>query len=195
MKKLLTFALAALAALTLRAGEEDAVKNVFTTVNTLACELKMSEVLRYYAEDFVEVGASGKKITKAEAVKLAAIVDVIGKEDASVAEIWAAIAGMQGRTPSAEELAKAGELEKKPESRRQFQAMRAQMKTVMQHKLREQAASFRFISVRVDGDRAVAVYREKDVESPKWIEHRCELVKRNGQWLIRRDNGRYVDAQ
>lgn len=198
MKKLLIFALAALAALTLRAGEEEAVKKVFTTINELGCELKFSSALRHYTEDFEAVSASGKKITKAEAVKLAAFMDQIAKGDASITEIWTAIASMQGRTPDAAELAQIREMEKTPEGRQRLQMVRDQMKAMCEsfkQKAREQAATFRFISVRTEGNRAVAVYQEKDFETGKTIEHTCQLLKQDGKWLIRRDNGKFVEAK
>ena len=195
MKKLFAIALAALTIPCLRAGEESSVKNVFTAINSLACELKLSEALRFYTDDFVQISPDGKKITKNEARQAAAILELIGRENPSITEIMTASAAMRGRRLSDEELAGIREMEKSDEGRQQLRAMRdllKRMRSETLRKIREQAASFRFVSARIDGDRAAAVYREKNIENGKMIEHTCKLVKKNGKWLIAADNGQYV---
>ena len=62
----------------------------------------------------------------------------------------------------------------------------------MESKLREQVKSFVITGVKVDGKRAEAVFRQKNVENGKLEEHLCELVKKDSDWLIRRDTAKYV---
>ena len=112
MKKIFALMLAALAVFTLRANDQDDVKAVLNQVNRLACELKLSEALPYYAPEYVDVSASGKKITYEDAVRLAKASDVMFSETSSFTDVYKALADIQGVTFDASQADKIRELEK-----------------------------------------------------------------------------------
>ena len=71
MKKILTLMLATLAVFALRANDADDVKATLNKINQLSCELKISETLPYYAPEYTGISARGKKVTYADAERIA----------------------------------------------------------------------------------------------------------------------------
>ena len=195
MKKLFALMLAALAVFPLCAKDEDDVKAVMNQINRLACELKLSETLPYYAPEYVGVSARGKKVTYEEAGRIAKAVDVMFDETSPILDIYRALMEMQGKTLDADLAAKVQALEQNEDFKQMFRNQMRAAKTMMQAKLREQVDSFKILDIKVSGDKATVTCREREVDTGKMTERECKLVKTNGKWRIVSDTSKYFEGK
>ena len=191
MKKLFALMLAALAVFPLCAKDEDDVKAVLSQVNRLACELKLSETLPYYAPEYVGVSARGKKVTYDDAVRISKAIDVMFDEKSPILDIYRALMEMQGKTLDADMAVKVQELEQNEEFKQMFRNQMRAAKTMMQVKLRQQVDSFKILDLKVSGDKATVTCRENEADTGKMTERECKLVKTNGKWRIVSDTSKY----
>ncbi|MCI5779282.1 MAG: hypothetical protein MR051_05650 [Lentisphaeria bacterium] len=197
MKKLFALIMTAGAVLALRA-DEAAVRKVFAEVNRLGAEWKLQEALKYYTPDFEETSADGKKVDMVLARKAARMLEIMNRGDLSLTEMIVAAKNAAGEPVSEADIRMYQDLEKTEHGAKTAKLIRetwTAQKTKMQQTIQAQVESFVITDVKVDGDRAVAVFRQKNIENGKMEEHRCELVKKDGNWLIRRDIGKYVEAK
>ena len=197
MKKLLALIMIVGTALTLRA-DEAAVRKVFAEMNRLGTEWKLQEALKYYTPDFEETSADGKKVNMDLARRAARMLEVMNRSDLSLTEMLVAAKNAAGQPVSEEDIRMYRDLEKTEQGAKTAKLIRdtwAAQKATMQRAMQEQVDSFVITDVKVDGDRAEAVFRQKNIENGKMEEHRCELVKKDGNWLIRRDTGKYVEVK
>ena len=195
MKKILALMLAALAVFTLRANDADDVKATLNKINQLGCELKLAEALQYYAPEYVGVSARGQKVTYADAERIAKAIDVMFDEASSVTAVYKAFAEIQGATLDENQADKARELEKNEELKQAFRNQMNLAKNMMRATLREQAASFKILDVKVSGNNATAICREREADTGKETERACKLVKTNGKWRIVSDQSKYLEMK
>ena len=195
MKKILTLMLATLAVFALRANDADDVKATLNKINQLSCELKISETLPYYAPEYTGISARGKKVTYADAERIAKNIDVLFGETSSITAIYKAFAEIQGKTLGENELAQIRQLEGDENATQVIRNQMRAAKTMLQAKLREQAASLKILDVKVSGDKATAICQERESDTGKMTERTCKLVKANGKWRIVSDQSKYVETK
>ena len=149
---------------------------------------KLSEIFEILAPIF-------KKITP----QMIKALKMIENPDAKFSELMAASAMVSGNVIAPEELAKYQAMDDTPQGkefvkkiRAQFGNMRAGMKAEMLAKAKVETASFKIVSVKVDGNNAVAVYTNVDAETKRNKQSTVNLVKKDGKWLIVKNVSKYI---
>ena len=124
---------------------------------------------------------------------------MIENPDAKFSDLMAASAMVSGNVIAPEELAKYQAMDDTPQGkefvkkiRAQFGNMRAVMKAEMLAKAKVETASFKIVSVKVDGNNAVAVYTNVDAETKRNKQSTVNLVKKDGKWLIIKVVTKYI---
>ena len=192
MKKLLALVIAFFAATGVFADDAAEIRMMFDTINRLAVELKLQQILPYYTTDYKEVAASGNTIDYARLKAFADGIVVLDNPNAGARETFAALSGIVGRQLMTEEqlkrLEETGELDQIVASiRTSWKEQRAEL----QAKFGESFTGYRMLEVKVDGVKAVARAQEKS-EGDRLVVLTHELVKIDGKWRIRKTTGKYL---
>ena len=150
--------------------------------------------------DFFEILAPFVKEITPEVINS---LKVIENPNAKFSEIMVAACQMSGRKIAPEDLEQCKALDDTPKGKefaKQVQAnfgdsiaeMKAKMKAEMKAKAKAEAASFKIVSVKVDGNNAVAVYTSVDAETKRNKQSTVTLVKKDGKWLIVKNVSKYI---
>lgn len=199
MKKLLSLVLLFSAFCLFAGAEEEAVKKVYRDYHAAALEMNVSRVLTFLTDDFVEISADGKRVTRDEAKKMAAAVDALveicGKKDPTIREIAMIAARLTGSELSEADLAQISELDKSPESRQQALLLQAGLRKQFDEnkaRLRSVWTSQEIISCKAEGGKAKLIFEMDSLMKPGKVETcEWEMVKTGGKWLVKKSVSRY----
>jgi len=150
--------------------------------------------------DFFEILAPFVKEITPQGIKA---FKVIENPNAKLSEIMVAASQMSGNNIAPEELEQYKALDDTPKGKelaKQIQAkfgdlkagVKAKMKAEMKAKAKAEAASFKIVSVKVDGNNAVAVCTNVDAETKRNQQSTVTLIKKDGKWLIVKNVSKYI---
>ena len=149
---------------------------------------KLSDILQVIAPFVKEITPEGIKAFK-----------MIENPNAKLSEIMVAVSQMSGKKIAPEDLEKYKALDDTPKGkelvkqlRANFGDLKAGMKAGMKAEAKAEAASFKIVSVKVDGDNAVAVCTNWDAETKRNKQRTVNLVKKDGKWLIVKNVSKYI---
>ena len=149
---------------------------------------KLSEIFEILAPFVKEITPQGIKALK-----------MIENPDAKFSDLIVASAMLSGNNIAPEELEQYKALDDTPKGKelaKQIQAkfgdLKAGMKAEMKAKGKTEAASFKIVSVKVDGNNAVAVYTNVDAETKRNKQSTVTLIKKDGKWLIVKNVSKYI---
>lgn len=149
---------------------------------------KLSEIFEILAPFVKEIPPQGIKALK-----------MIENPDAKFSDLIVASAMLSGNNIAPEELEQYKALDDTPKGKelaKQIQAkfgnLKAGMKAEMKAKGKTEAASFKIVSVKVDGNNAVAVYTNVDAETKRNKQSTVTLIKKDGKWLIVKSVSKYI---
>lgn len=149
---------------------------------------KLSEIFEILVPIFKEITPEGIKAFK-----------VIENPNAKLSEIMVAASQMGGEKIAPEDLEQYKALDDTPKGKelaKQFQAeigdLKARMKADAKADAKAEAASFKIVSVKVDGNNAVAVCTNVDAETKRNKQRTVTLIKKDGKWLIVKNVSKYI---
>ena len=149
---------------------------------------KLSEIFEILAPFVKEIPPQGIKALK-----------MIENPDAKFSDLIVASAMLSGNNIAPEELEQYKALDDTPKGKelaKQIQAkfgdLKAGMKAEMKAKGKTEAASFKIVSVKVDGNNAVAVYTNVDAETKRNKQSTVTLIKKDGKWLIVKSVSKHI---
>ena len=181
-------------------ANEDAVRARFNLAVKLQVELKHSEAIKLYTDDYYHIEPGEKKIDLARIKKrndmwehiwqLPALVEK-GEYDKINHKLLVDFAELMFGKPIPAEGRAA--LEKKlaaPEGKEMIQDLARQvplLREVVQSEMQQWAQMTKIISVKVNGDKAVIIYERPDLTNPKFkIVYTEDVVKVKGEWFFKR---------
>ena len=185
MKKFFAAVLTAVLGISaLCAGEKEEVRALLIKDLELSAQGRLAEALALRTPDFVESGENGD-MTYEQCKWLC-----LGLDGEHPEEFLLTIVAAQSRgafkTPTPEQMARVRELARGPEFLQKYKELVPQLLAIFKADQARQLKTLKFVSITVDGGRAVAVI-EYDSESPNGVKHKVGTItlrKVDGSWKI-----------
>ena len=185
MKKLFAAVLTAVLGISaLCAGEKEDIKSLLIKDLELSAQGRLAEALALRTPDFVESGENGD-MTYEQCKWLCLGLDGEHPEEFLLTLLAAESRG-EFKTPTPEQMARVRELARDPEFLQKYKELAPQLLAIFKADQEHQLKTLKFVSITVDGDRAVAVI-EFDSAPPKGVKHNVGTItlrKVDGSWKI-----------
>jgi hypothetical protein len=195
MKKLLLIALTSMLCSTIFASEAE-IRALFAQIHQYTLKWQMQELMQFYTADYVVITADGRTYDYQTIRKVARASDAVVNPDSTLTEVMTAALELQGQVITAEQIAQFKEFENTKVGNLLMLKVRDaanSRRTQMQGKLQAVVDSFTPRSITVNGNNAVIVYTDKDLNTGKLKETTCTLVKQNNKWLISKEAAKFIE--
>ena len=186
MKKFTVLLLSVLLACPLFANEA-AVRELLQRYNDYTKTMQFEKLLEFTATDYTGITAKGERLTYKKVVALCKLFALCNDPESKFSEYIASAAAMSGTDIPADTLAQYQAFDGTPKGKEAAQKMRTELKAKMaemKESFKQVADSFKIVSVKVDGNDAVAVYTEYDPVDKRNKKTQATFAKRNGKWLL-----------
>ena len=189
MKKFAILLLTALLACPLFANEAE-IRNILNEFRNCTRNMQFDKYLSYTATDYTGVTSEGKTITYEQISQLPKLIALCNDPGSKLSDVVITAAIFAGEKPDEQEIAKIKNLDDTQEGKEQAAALKKLFKDMLegQKEIFKQAAdSFKIISIKVNGNTAVAVYNDFNPVKKRDQQTTATFAKRNGKWLLVRE--------
>ena len=194
MKKFALLLLTAFLACPLFASEAE-IRNILVEIKNCTRNMQFDKILALTATDYMGKTSDGKALTYEQISQLPKLTALCNDPDSKLSDLLITAAILAGQKPNEQQIAEVKAHDDTPQGKELAAIMKKQYKGLLekQKEMFKQAAdSFKIISIKVNGNTAVAVYNDFNQVRKRNQQTNDTFAKRNGKWLLVREVTEYL---
>lgn len=194
MKKFAILLLTAFLACPLFANEAE-IRNILIEIKNCTRNMQFDKILALTATDYMGKTSDGKALTYERISQLPKLTALCNDPDSKLSDLLITAAILAGQKPNEQQIAEVKAHDDTPQGKELAAIMKKQYKDLLENQkemFKQAADSFKIISIKVNGDTATAVYNDFNPVKKRNQQTTATFAKRNGKWLLVREETEYL---